>query len=390
MNRAEIMETETRFSLGLYPKRSVVLTRGLGTLVWDDGGKEYLDCSGGHGVCLIGHNNPAVVQAIAEQAQKMIYCPNTFYNETRARLFEKLASVSPKGLNKTFLCNSGTEAVEAGIKFARAITGKKKIIAAFKGFHGRTMGALSATWNKHYREPFEPLVPGFSHVRYGDSEALRQAIDGDTAAFLVEPIQGESGVNFPPRDYLREVREICDEKNILLVVDEVQTGFGRTGEMFACQHSDVVPDVLCLSKAMGGGFPIGATIVKEEHAPKIGVQTHGTTFGGNPLACAASLATIGVIQDQNLCETAAVNGRYFLDKLTQLQDDGNANVVEARGLGLMLGLEVKNKALPMLLALVERGLLVLPAGPHVIRFLPPLTIRREEIDLAVEKLGKVF
>ncbi len=239
-----IIELENKYSPSIFPKRPIVIIKGEGTLVWDIDGKEYLDCVGGNGVCLIGHSHPKLVKAIEKQAKKLITCPYIFYNDQRANLFEKLAKSTPKRLEKTFLSNSGAEAVECSIKVARKYTGKKRIIAMKRGFHGRTLGALSATWNPKYRNPFEPLVPGFSHVPFGDLEAAKKAIVDDTAAILTESVQGEAGIIPAPEGFLAGLRELCDSKDILLIIDEVQSGLGRTGEFLACNHWNVVPDIL--------------------------------------------------------------------------------------------------------------------------------------------------
>ncbi len=378
---------EDEYSVNTYKKRGIALDRGLGCKVWDTDGKEYLDCAGGHGVCAVGHSNREVTQAIASQAQKLACCPNSFYSEPRGKLLEKLAAITPGSLSRTFLSNSGTEAVEAAIKFARLISGKKGIISTLRAFHGRTMGSLSATWNKAYRDPFSPLVGGFSFVPYGNARALEEAITGDTAAFIVEPVQGEGGVFVPPEGYLQQVRKICDDKNILLIDDEVQTGFGRTGRMFACQHSQVSPDIMCLAKAIAGGFPMGATVLKPEHAGKITPMSHGSTFGGNPMACVAALATIDYIEQNGLAAKAEKNGAYFRQRLAEIK---NGKINEVRGLGLMLGVELSVTSGEVVAALQNEGVLALPAGKQVVRFLPPLTITNEEIDYAAAKLTEVL
>lgn len=384
-----IKELEDRYTSGIYTKKPLEIMRGKGTKVWDSEGREYIDCAGGIGVAGVGHANEYVAQAIATQANRLITCPDAhFYNDKRAELLEKLSEISPGDLKRSFLCNSGTEAVEAAIKFARGHTGKPKIIAAMRGFHGRTLGALSATWKPKYKKPFQPLVPKFKHVPYGKLEELEREInkDKDTAAVILEPIQGESGVHLPPPDYLKEVRKLCDKNKILLIMDEVQTGFGRTGRMFACEHWDVVPDILCVAKAMGGGFPIGAAIMREEIRLSRGL--HGSTFGGNPLAASAALATIEYIQKNDLPKKAEESGRYFLKKLKGFEK--REVVREVRGLGLILALQLKVKSGPYLNKLMERGILALPAGDTVIRFLPPLEITKEEIDQVIAALESVL
>ncbi|MCS6936858.1 MAG: acetylornithine/succinylornithine family transaminase [Candidatus Bipolaricaulota bacterium] len=382
-----ILEIEDRHASGVYSKKPIVLVRGRGTRVWDIEGREYLDCATGMGVALVGHANEHVVRAITEQAQRLLTCPDGhFYNDARAALIEKLFEIAPKNLKRVFLCNTGTEAIEGAIKFARGFTKKPGIIAMMRGFHGRTLGALSATWNPKYREPFEPLVPQFSFVPFGDIEKLESAITDETAAVLLEPVQGEGGVHVATVEYLQAVRRLCSQKNILLILDEIQTGFGRTGRLFACEHAQIEPDILCLSKSMGGGVPIGAVLLREDI--KLEKAEHGSTFGGNPLACAAARATIEYILERDLVRQAREHGAYFLSRLKELE--GFGPVRQARGLGLMLGLELKEKSAPYLTKLIEHGILALQAGPTVMRFLPPLEISRAEIDHVIETLQKIF
>lgn len=385
-----VTELEQQHSADVYPKRDVVLVRGQGAQVWDENGRSYIDCVGGHGVCLVGHCHPAVTAAIALQAQTMVTCPGIFYNDRRAALLSQLAGLT--GLERAFLCNSGAEAVEGAFKFARLSAGSSSpkrgagIVATMRGFHGRTMGALSATWDKKYREPFMPLVPGFTHVPYDNIEAMRGAVNDETAAVIVEIVQGEGGVRPASGDYIRALRDLCDERGALLIVDEVQTGFGRTGKMFAFQHHGIQPDILCLAKGMAGGVPMGAVML----GPRVqGVHSgvHGSTFGGNPLACAAALATLDVLTGEDLPSQAAQKGAYLLGRLQAM----DAPVIrEVRGLGLMIGIELKTRSRSFLEALIERGVLALPAGPTVIRLLPPLTINYDELDLVISSLEKVL
>ena len=376
----DYQEMEDRGSMGILPKRDVVIVRGQGTRLWDNDGKEYIDCIGGIGTANIGHCHPAVAEAVAEQAQRLVICPDTFYNDRRAELAAALTEAAPVGLDRLFLCNSGTEAVEAALKFARVVTGRPGIIAAQRGFHGRTFGALSATWNPKYRAPFEPLVPGFTHVKYNDASAMEEAIDDGTAAVILEVVQGEGGVRLADGEYLRRVEALCRERGALFVVDEVQTGFGRTGAMFACQHHDLRPDILCLAKAMAGGLPVGAALCADS-VRNVPAMSHGNTFGGSPVICAAALATLRVLAEEELVENARENGAYFRDRLVALDAPG---VREVRGMGLIIGVELKGRVTPVLRGLMERGVMALPAGNTVLRFLPPLSITREEIDQVVE------
>ncbi|MHA1711410.1 MAG: aspartate aminotransferase family protein [Candidatus Freyarchaeota archaeon] len=389
LSREKIIEFEERYQAKTYSKRPVVIVKGSGAIVWDENGREYIDCVGGHGVCVVGHCHPKVVEAIREQAERLITCPGIFYNDARAELVEKLVKIAPKGLNRVFLCNSGAEAVECAIKLARKYTGKKGIIATVKGFHGRTMGALSATWEAKYRKPFEPLVPGFTHVPFGDAEAVRAAINNETAAVLVEPIQGEGGVNVPPREYLKELREICDEKSVLLIFDEVQTGFGRTGEMFACMHWNVVPDVMTMAKAIAGGVPMGATLAREDVMLSLKETEHASTFGGNPLACAAANAAIDVIVEERLPERARKLGGILKEDLDEMKESSKL-IRMVRGLGLMIGVELRLRCREYVFKAMERGILLLTSGLNVIRLLPPLVIEEEQVRRVSQVLSEVL
>jgi acetylornithine/LysW-gamma-L-lysine aminotransferase len=381
-----IQETESQHTTGLYTKRPIAVVRGEGARLWDSDGKQYIDLVGAQGAANLGHAHPVIAEAIAAQARTLISCPEMFYNDRRAELLTRLAAVAPPGMGRTYLCNSGTEAVEAALKFARLVTGRKETVAAMRGFHGRTMGALSATWEKKYREPFEPLVPGFRHVAYNDLAALDQAVTDQTAAVILEVVQGEGGVRPGTPDFLRGAQQLCRERGALLILDEVQTGFGRTGTLFAAEHYDLRPDLLCVAKSMAGGLPMGAVLMGE----RVGVlpaSVHGSTFGGNPLACAAALATLDVLESEHLPEHAAELGTWFLARLQRIQ---SPLIREVRGLGLMVGIELKQKVTPYLQALMERGVLALPAGLTVMRFLPPLVISQGELAAAADEVEAVL
>ncbi len=382
----EIIGLEDRHDSGLYPKQPLVLVRGEGARVWDADGREYIDCVGGHGVANVGHANPAVVRAVTEQVQRLVICPNGFYNDQRAQLLAELTRIGPSGLERAFLCNSGTEAVEAAFKFARLATCRTKVVAAMRGFHGRTFGALSATWRKGYRQPFEPLVPGFEFVPYNRLERMQQTVDEETAAVILEVVQGEGGVNPGDGEYLRGVQSLCRERGTLFIVDEVQTGFGRTGRMFASLHYDLQPDLMCVAKSIAGGLPMGAVLIGSRvgDLPK---KAHGSTFGGNPLACAAALATIRYIEAEHLPQRAAELGARLLAGLKGIS---SPRIRQVRGLGLMVGVELKGKSGPYLAALAERGVLALAAGATVMRFLPPLVISAEDVDTVVERVAAVL
>jgi acetylornithine/LysW-gamma-L-lysine aminotransferase len=382
----KIITLEDAHDSGLYPKQPLVLVRGEGARVWDADGREYIDCIGGHGVANVGHANPAVIQAVTTQVQQLSVCPNGFYNDQRAQLLSELARIAPPGLDRAFLCNSGTEAVEAALKFARLSTSRTKVIAAMRGFHGRTFGAVSATWRKEYRQPFEPLVPGFEFVPYNRLERMEQAVDEQTAAVILEVVQGEGGVIPGDGHYLRGVQALCQERGALFIVDEVQTGFGRTGRMFASEHHDLGPDLLCLAKAIAGGLPMGAVLIGPRVVP-LRPKSHGTTFGGNPLACAAALATIRYIESESLVQRSAQLGSHLLEGLQAISAP---QVRQVRGLGLMAAVELKERAAPYLAALAEREVLALSAGANVMRFLPPLVISAEDLDTVVEQVSTVL
>lgn len=380
-----MIDLERAYGLEVYPKRGIAVVKGRGAQVWDDEGRRYIDCVAGIGVANVGHANPAVAEAVAEQARTLVTCPGIFYNDVRARLLEKLAAVAPEGLSRGFLCNSGTEAVEAAFKFARVATGRTGIVSAMRGFHGRTLGALSATYKKDYRALFEPLVPGFSFVPFNNAAKLRAAVTEETAAVVIEPVQGEGGIRPASAEFLQAAREACDDTGALLIFDEIQTGFCRTGRMFACEHHGVTPDMLCLAKAMGGGVPIGAVLANDRVNPPVG--KHGSTFGGNPLACAASLAAIRFMEDERLAERAQRLGARFR---TRFEACSPARVRALRQVGLMIGIELRERCRPYLLALMEQGVLVLPAGTTVIRVLPPLVITEGQLDEVVDALARVL
>ncbi len=377
-------DLENAYELPVYPRRDLVLVRGKAARLFDDQGREYIDCAANVGVSNIGHGNEAVAKAIYEQYLTLGNCYSMFYNPVRARLAEKLVSMAPEKLTKVFFCNSGAEAVEGAIKFARATTGKREIIAAMRGFHGKTMGALAATWGPDYQKPFEPMLAGMKHVPFNNLNKLEAAIGEGTAAILLEIIQGEGGVRPAKKEFIQQVRDLCDAKGLLLIMDEVQTGFGRTGTLFACEQY-AVPDLLCLAKAIAGGIPMGAVLCSD--AVTVPAKSHTSTFGGNPMACAAALASLEVIEKEGLAERAGELGRYFLEGLRAIQSD---KIREIRGLGLMIGLELKEKAGPYVQRLMEKGVIALLAGATVIRLLPPLVINREEVDTVIQALEEVL
>lgn len=384
------MAVEDAHLARVYQKFPVVFVKGKGAVLYDINGKEYIDCMSGYGVSLVGHCHPKVVRAIREQSEKLITCHGSHYNDKRAELLEKLMQISPKGLNKVFLCNSGAESVECALKAAVKYTGKTEIIGMVRGFHGKTLGALSATWNPKYRKAFQQMIcQNMKFVPFGKIKKVEEALTKETAAVIVEPVQGEGGVHVAPDGYLQALRDLCTDKNVVLIFDEVQTGFGRTGHMWASQHWNVTPDIMCVAKAMGGGVPIGATIAKDDIMNSLKVGEHSSTFGGNPLACAAACATIDVIVEENLSERARVLGKRFKDVLEKMTEDMRV-LRDVRGLGLMIGLESRIFIGNVLTRALKKGLVLLYAGKNVIRFLPPLVIKEKQLEKAAEILHEIF
>lgn len=377
---------ENLHASGLIKKRDLCIVRGEGAILFDDAGKAYIDCVGGQGVSTLGHGNQVVAEAIAQQARILITCQELFYNDRRAEFLGALRTILPGDLERVFLCNSGAEAVEGALKLARLSTGRTKIVSTVRGFHGRTFGALSATHEPKYREAFLPLVPDFSHVAFNKVEALEGAIDDNTAAFIVEAIQGEGGVNLASDEYLRAAHDLTRKHGALLIVDEIQTGFGRTGRWFGCDHAEVVPDLMTMGKAIAGGVPMGAVAIGPR-VQNIAPGLHGTTFGGNPLACAAGIASLSQMKMLDIPSQAEVKGLMFMQRLGALD---SPVIREVRGKGLLIGIELKVKVAPILRQLEERGVLALPAGMSVLRLLPPAVISEAEIETVVTEIEAVL
>lgn len=370
-------------------RNDAVIARGEGCWLYDTAGRRYLDLTAAQGVAMLGHCHPALSTAIAQQAQTLISCPNFLYNDVRARFAAKLVEVLPPHLNHIFLANSGAEAIDGAFKFARLATGRTRTIAFRSAFHGRTIGAVALTWEKKYREPFLPLID-VTHLPYNNLAKVNETLDDSVAAVFVEIVQGEGGVNIGDDDFLRGVQQLCRERGALLVIDEIQTGFGRTGRWFGFEHAKLEPDIICLAKGLGAGFPMGAIAYTDRVQEKLYVGAHGSTFGGSPLASAAGLAAIQTYQDENLIARAAVIGEFFLRRLREELAE-IALVREVRGIGLMLAVELRQKAGPYIKALMEKhGVIALPAGPNVIRFLPPLIISEAEIELGVQALVRTL
>jgi acetylornithine/LysW-gamma-L-lysine aminotransferase len=403
----DLMTLEQTHTSGAYAKRDLQIVRGQGARVEDADGHSYIDCMAGQGAANLGHAHPAILAAIQRQAAELMICTEAFYNPVRAQYQAALCAAA--AMPRVFLCNSGTEAIEGAIKIARLVTGRPGIIAAMRGFHGRTMGALSATWNKKYREPFEPLVPEITHVPFNNLEKLEAALDDTVAAVLLEVVQGEGGVHPAEDGYLRGAQDLCRANGSLLILDEVQTGFGRTGWLFAHQRDGIQPDLMALAKSIGGGIPIGAVLMGER-VGELPPLSHGSTFGGNPLACAAGLAVLDALAEvgdgaihelppEGHVGPSLREGETLITRARRLGDDAlahlRANVPDTvardvRGRGFMIGIELRDKVAPMLRALQERGVLALPAGLTVLRLLPPLVISDDDLWQAVETVEEVL
>jgi len=385
MDIGTIREIENADLVPLYAKRDVALVRGQGAMLWDSDGKEYLDCMSAYGTAILGHAHPAVTAAITRQAATLTTCHQSFYNDQRARYLELLMHHTPPGITRAFFCNSGTESVEAALKFARAVSGRQHLVATRRAYHGRTMGSLAVTGDNKYREAYAPMYGTVTHVNYGDPDSLA-AITDETAALIVEPIQGEGGIHPAPEGYLRAAREACDAHGALLIFDEVQTAF-RTGAIFRATAEGVTPDIIAVSKAVANGLPMGLTLMTEAVAMQVPPGTHGNTFGGNPLVCAAAHATLSTIIGDGLLEQSTAVGEHFVAGLRALD---HPMIRDVRGRGLMIGVELKTKVTPVLRRLQEGGVLALPAGGLIIRFLPPLILTAEQADHAVAALGEAL
>lgn len=386
MNHQEIQK---QYLLPTYPNRGITITHGHGIRLYDSEDNEYLDCMSSMGVNILGHCNEEVNDVVKEQIDRLGSLHCSLNNDTRSDALLKLQSVLPDDLNLVYFCNSGAESVEAALKFAMVITGKNKFIAAKNGYHGKTLGALAATTSSggKYQEPFEGSLQKFDFVEFNNSQSLKNTISPEHAAFIIEPVQGEGGGLVPSAQYLNEVSKICMENNVLLILDEIQTGMGRTGKLFAFEHSNFVPDILCLAKGLGAGVPVGATIIKKEFRSKIPRGLHTSTFGGNPIACAGICATLDYIEKHNILDNVNNLGNYFVNKLKKIKSPA---VKEVRGQGLMIALELNKKAMPYVQLLQKKGILVIPSTDNIIRFLPPLIITKEEIDTVLEKVGKAL
>ena len=388
MKLEDVQAREARLILPVAARLPVALVSGRGSRVTDVGGREYVDLTSGWGVCAIGHCHPTLVAAISAQAGRLMQTTNVFYTLPQLDLAEALVEIAPRQLTRSFFVNSGTEAVEGALKLAHRATGRRKFVSTLHSFHGRTLGALSVIGQEKHREPYRALLPEPVNVPFGDAGAAARAIDRETAAFIVEPVQGEGGVHPVPPGYLARLRELCDASGALLILDEVQTGVGRTGRMLALEHDGVVPDVITLGKGLGGGFPVAAFMCTEEVASTVKLGDHGGTYVGNPLACAAALATLRVVRDEKLAERAAELGERLLARLRTFAAENPQHATEARGRGLLLGLELRDLGRAALLAkrALAAGVLVNVTAGNVMRLFPALNIPEDELNGAVETL----
>lgn len=384
METQKVIELERKYIMQTYSRPKLVIERGSGCYVFDKNRKRYIDLVGGLATCILGHGNKQFAEAVKKQIEKITNPTNLYYAEEQVKLAEKLAGLS--GLNKCFFSNSGTESVEAAIKLARKHTKKTQIISTKESFHGRTLGSLAATGKEKIRKPFKPLLSGFTHVEYGDADAIEKAITKKTSAVIVEPIQGEAGVIMPSKGYLKNLREICYRRSILMILDEIQTGCGRTGKFFAYEHDGIKPDIVTLAKGLANGIPIGVTIAREDIAKSFEKGDHGSTFGGNPVACCAANFTVDYIVKKRLMRNASAQGKHFLQKLHSIK---SKSIKEIRGKGLMIGVEMKSKAAEIQKKCIDKGLLINLTAEKVLRALPPLITNKKIIDDAVGILEEV-
>ncbi len=389
------MHTENlieRYVAHTYKRQPITLVKGRGMFVWDSRGRRYMDFVGGIAVCSLGHCHPELVKAITTQSKELMHVSNLYYIQAQAELAALLAKISPKSIEKFFFCNSGAEAVEASFKLAVKHTKRVRILSMQGSFHGRTTATVGATWKASYREPFEALIPKvFDFVPFNDLNAAERAIGKQTAAVVVEPIQGEGGINIPSDDYLPGLRELCDEHGALLICDEVQTGIGRTGKWFACEHWGVSPDELTMAKGLGGGFPIGCMGARAEVMASFLPGDHASTFGGNPLACSAAKAVIKTMQKLKLPQRAGKLGKYFIGRLNELAQKHEC-VRDVRGIGLMIGMEVSEKKIAdaAVIKARDRGFLINCTADRVLRFVPPLIVERKHIESLISELDRIL
>jgi LysW-gamma-L-lysine/LysW-L-ornithine aminotransferase len=385
----KLILNEDSYLINLYQRFPVTIERAQDATIWDTDGKEYIDCMGGYGVAIIGHCNKYVIDAITLQMNKLMVCHMSTYNNSRLQFLSKLKSIAPSNLRKIFFSNSGAESVEAALKFARKFSQKTGVVSTYGGYHGKTFGALSVTYNSKYRKSFSPLLEGVKFVPFGDISLLAEAIDESIGTVIIEPIQGESGIIMPPEGYVKAVRELCTEKNLVLIFDEIQTGLGRTGKMWAGENWSAVPDIMCIAKGIASGIPTGVTFVKEEIANCMNLGEHSSTFAGNPISSSAGSATIDTIIKEDLVTKASDTGTYFKKKLIELKDK-HPIIRDVRGLGMMLALESRFDVRDILMDGIKNGLLMLYSGRTVIRLLPPLVMKKEQVSRAVEIMDEIL
>ncbi len=381
--------SEDNYLGNLYQRFPINILKGKGVIVWDVSGNEYIDCMGGYGVALIGHCNDRVVNAIKNQSEKLITCHMSIYNNARLEFLEKISKISPKKLSRIFFSNSGAESTEAALKFSRKFTGKSGIIAMSGGYHGKTFGALSVTHNEKYRKSFQPLLEGVKFVPYSNPSKIEESLDNSIGTVIIEPIQGETGIIVPPDGVLQQVRKICDQNNLVLIFDEIQTGLGRTGRMWAGEHWSTTPDIMCLAKGIAGGLPMGLTLCKPDILEAMKVGEHSSTFAGNPLSCSAGIATIESIIEENLVQNAAKVGNIFKNGLFKLKENHRI-VRDVRGLGLMLALELRFDIKDILFDGIKEGLLMLYSGRNIIRLLPPLVLDEVKVAKTLSIMDKLL
>lgn len=383
------MNGEDQYVGNLYQRFPVNLARGKDARVWDTSGREYIDCMGGYGVALVGHCNDRVVAAIKDQVENLIVCHMSLYNDKRLKFLQKVSKIAPNGLTKIFFSNSGAESVEAALKFSRKYTGKPGIIAMNGAYHGKTFGALSVTYNEKYRKSFTPLLQHVKFVPFSDPSSIERAIDDTVGTVILEPIQGETGIIVPPDGLIQNVREICNRRNLVLIFDEIQSGLGRTGKLWAGQNWNTTPDIMCLAKGIAGGIPMGLTLSKPEIIEAMRVGEHSSTFAGNPIACAAGIATLDSLTEDKLVSNAATAGKFFKEGLLKLKERHKI-IREVRGLGMMLAVELRFEIRDLLLEGIRNGLLMLYSGRNIIRLLPPLVMDEKTISDVLERMDMLI
>lgn len=387
MNNKEIIDLDSKYIMQTYGRQPIALNHGERVVIWDADGNEYIDFFSGIAVNVLGQSHPRIIETIQKQAEKLIHVSNVYYTEEQVKLAKKLSEITI--FDRVFYSNSGAEANEGAIKLVRKFTGKGEIISTNNSFHGRTLATVTATGQNKYKEPFKPLPPGFKHVPFGDSEAIANNITKNTAAVMIEAIQGEGGVVIPPKNYLKEIETICKKNDVLLILDEVQTGFGRTGEMFAYEFYEIKPDIMTIAKALGSGYPIGGFLARGEVATAFDYGDHGATFGGNPLGCAVAMTVIDTIKDENLLENSKTVGKYLKNKFFDLKEKYNI-IKDVRGLGLFVAIELNQDSDDITNKMREKGFLINSTAGNVLRFAPPLIITKTHVDQMITALDEVF